>query len=166
MLRSIVLASLVLFAAFLTAPSSQAQPGGGAPPDFAQMRQQFADQMKEMLGATDEEWKALQPIIDKVQQVQRDASGRGMGFGRGFGGPGGPGGQGDQPQSATQQAATALREVTDDERATPQTIKTKLDALRNARAKAREELSKLQEELRGFLTARQEAVLVMIGVLE
>ena len=45
-------------------------------------------------------------------------------------------------------------------------LKAKLAALREARTKAREELSKAQQELRELLTTKQEAALVMMGMLE
>ncbi len=99
--RKLVGCSLLLMAMFTLpvlaqpAPGDGGGPGGGqggpgGPPDPAEMRQRFSDRMKEMLGATDAEWKALQPAVDKVRQLQRDAGGRGPGMG----GPGGPGGRG------------------------------------------------------------------------
>ena len=65
--------------------------GGGGPGrrmDPAAMRQWFNDQIKKQLGASDEDWKALQPKIEKVTTLQRDSRGGGM-FGRGGRGPGG-----------------------------------------------------------------------------
>ena len=51
------------------------------------------------------------------------------------------------------------------ESATPDQIKTKLTALRDARAKAKTELEKAQKDLRDMLTVKQEAILVMMNVL-
>src|SRR5437867_3676371 len=60
--------------------------GGGFDP--AQMRQRMMDALKQQLGATDDEWKAIQPKVEKVMEAQRDArSGGGMGMF--FGGRGG-----------------------------------------------------------------------------
>ena len=56
-------------------PPGPGGPGGG-PPDFAQMRQQMMDRLKEQMGATDDEWKAIQPLVEKVQQLQRQTGGR------------------------------------------------------------------------------------------
>jgi len=53
-------------------PAGQAGPWGQAGPrgnfDPAQFRQRMDERMKEALGATDEEWKVLQPKIEKVQR--------------------------------------------------------------------------------------------------
>jgi Spy/CpxP family protein refolding chaperone len=49
---------------------------------------------------------------------------------------------------------------------TPEQIKAKLEGYRTARNKAREDLKKAQDDLKGVLTARQEAVLVSNGTLE
>ena len=48
----------------------------------------------------------------------------------------------------------------------PEEIKEKLTALRKAREKAEQELTKAQEELRKVLTLHQEARLVLIGFLK
>src|SRR5687767_941262 len=48
----------------------QGQGRGGFDP--TQMRQQQAQQLKEELAASDEEWAVLQPKIEKVQALQAD----------------------------------------------------------------------------------------------
>jgi hypothetical protein len=163
MLKLFLLVSFLLIAVLSFVPSAQAQPSGGngGPPDFAQIRQQFAERIKEMLGTPDDEWKVLQPMIEKVQQLQREAFPRGMGPGGALGGP-----DANQPQSAAQVAAGALRTLTDNDKAVPADIKTALDAVRKFRAKAKADLSAAQEELRAVLTSRQEATLVLLGMLE
>ncbi len=50
--------------------------------------------------------------------------------------------------------------------ATPDQIKEKLQALRDAKTKAAADLKKSQDDLRLYLTVRQEAVLVSRGILE
>ena len=144
--------------------------------DPAQFRQMMNDRMKELMGANDEEWKALQPRIEKVQQLSRDASnfgGMGLlmdfgqgggGRGRGFGGPGGGGA--DRQPSAAQQKNTELVEVVKNKTSSPEQLKEKLAAAKAARAQAKAELTKAQEELRELLTVRQEAVLTAIGTLD
>lgn len=134
------------------------------------MRQRMSERMKEMLGASDNEWKVLQPKIESIQQRQRESSGMGgmmMMFGGGGGGfrpPGAP--ADDQPKSDVQQKTADLRTVTDNKDAKPQEIKAKVDALRAAREKARAELQKQQGELRELITIRQEAILLTLGVME
>ena len=150
--------ALCLFAMPL---SAQNQPGGGGF-DPAQMRQRMMDRMKEALGASDDEMQALAPKIEKVMQLQRDASGGGgmrMLFGRG-------GQQQDQqPQTPVQQKAKDLKDAID-ANAPAADIKAKMQALREARAAARQELTKAQGELRELLTQKQEATLLMMGMLE
>ena len=44
--------------------------------DPAQFREQMNQRMRERLGASEEEWKVLQPRIEKVQTAQRALSSR------------------------------------------------------------------------------------------
>jgi hypothetical protein len=138
-----------------------------------QFRQQMADRMKTALGASDEEWKALQPRIEKVQTLSRQTRGGGMGFMMMGGRRGGPGDrpqgdrpESDRPQSAVETAGAALQKVLDNKDASTAEIKTALTALREARAKARAELEAAQKELREVVTVRQEAQLVTLGLLD
>ncbi len=137
--------------------------------------QQRMDQMKQDMGATDDEWKALEPKITALQQQEMQSmmgrmgrGGRGGGGG-GPGGPGGPGGNGTPPSpaaAAVQTASSDLNNVIQNKDATPEQIKSKLEALRDARKKSAEDLKKSQDSLRELLTVRQEAVLVASGILE
>ena len=138
-----------------------------------QFRQQMADRMKQSLGATDEEWKALQPRIEKVQTLSRQARGGGMGFMMMGGRRGGPGDrpqgdrpQSDRPQSEVEKKSEALQKVLDNKEAKVEEIKAALTALREARAKAKAELETAQKELREVVTVRQEAQLVTLGLLD
>jgi hypothetical protein len=141
--------------------------------------QAMMDFYKQQLGASDDEFAAIQPKIQTVMQLQRDANagrGRGM-FGGGRprgGGPGGPGGGGGgfgggppstQP-SPVQDALADLRTTLDDQSASPDTIKAKLEALRQARSKSKQDLAVAQQDLKSVLTQRQEAVMVLFGLLD
>src|SRR5439155_26463940 len=53
-------------------------PGGGFDP--ARAREWFQGQIKEQMGATDEEWKVIDPKLTKVMDARRDSGGMG-GFG-------------------------------------------------------------------------------------
>ena len=140
--------------------------GGRGNFDPAQFRQRMQEMMKEQLGATDEEMKVLQPKIEKVMTAQRDARGGGFGFGGGRRGRGGDGGGGsDQAQSPVAKASADLRSAVE-AKASDEEIKGKLQALRDARAKAREDLAAAQKELQEVVTSKQEAVLVMYGMLD
>ena len=143
--------------------------------DPAQMRERMMSRIKEQLGATDEEWKAIEPKVDKVMTAQRESRGGGFGgFGRGGPGGGGPGGGGggggggadQQPTTAVGKASADLRTTLDSKDAAPETIAKKLATLREARDKARKDVGDAQKELKEILTQRQEAVLVINGMLE
>lgn len=142
--------------------------------DPEQMQRMMSERMKEPLGASDEEWKVIQPRLLKVMNLSRqvNAPGRGMMFG----GPGGPGGRAGQrirpgtgqPQrepSAVEKATEELQEVLRSKTATPEQIKAKLTALRTAKEKATKDLAAAQNELKKDLTVKQEAVLVLSGYL-
>jgi Spy/CpxP family protein refolding chaperone len=169
---------LVMLAGMLcaAAPSAFAQQENGGnrqrgnfnPEEF---RAQMETRMKERLAVNDDEWKVIQPKMEKVTNAQRDARGGG-GFGGGGGRRGGDGGGDanrggtDRPQSAVSKASADLRTVLDNKDASADEINAKLAALREARAKAKTELEAAQKELKEVLTARQEAVFVSMGTLE
>ncbi|MFA7236141.1 MAG: hypothetical protein WC058_04680 [Phycisphaeraceae bacterium] len=145
--------------------------------DPAQMRQRMMERIKTELKATDEEWTVLQPKVEKVMTLQRDLmmSMFGGRMGRrapGTGAPGGPGGDNAQPsageasQSEIVKATTDLRTALADDNTPAATLNEKLLAFRTARAKVRTELDVARKDLRELLTPRQEAVLVVDGMLE
>lgn len=174
----------LLSGVMLSAPGVRAQvPGGPGGPggrrDPAQFREQMKAQLKELLGSTDDEWKILEPKIDKVQELQQvNGAARGMGMMRlmfnrgGPGGPGGPGGAGgrfnrDQGPPATVQLKwQELQNVIESKEASPDRYKAALAAFREARAQAQADLLKAQNELRDLLTPRQEAILVALGMID
>jgi hypothetical protein len=145
--------------------------------DPEQMQRMMTERMKEPLGASDEEWKVIQPRLLKVMNLSRqvNAPGRGMMFG-GRGqtmGPGGRAGQRTRPgtgqqqrePNAIQKATQELQEVLRDNTAKPEQIKAKLAALRTAKEKAMKDLAAAQNELKKDLTVKQEAILVLSGYL-
>ncbi len=146
--------------------------GFGGRRDPAQFQQQMMDRLKTQLGASDDEFAAIQPKIQAVMTIQRDVITRPRMFGRGGPGGGGRGGFGGgfggpttQP-SAVQTALTDLQTTLDDQNASPDDIKTKLDTLRQAKSKARQDLIVAQQDLKSILTQRQEAVMVLDGYLD
>ena len=173
-LRFFVAMTIAVLAMSAVPALAQNQGGGGRGNfDPAQMRERMMNRIKEQLGATDEEWKAIQPKVEKVMNAQRESRGGG-GFGFGGGGRGGPGGGGggggggadQQPTTAVGKAAQDLRTTLDSKDAAPETIAKKLGALREAREKARKDVGDAQKDLKEILTQRQEAVLVINGMLE
>ena len=146
-----------------------------------EVRKGMEDRIREQLGATEEEWKVLQPRMDKVQQLMRQSRGgfRGMlgmfgmsgMFGRG--GRGGRGGddrrtegQPEREQSDVEMKTDALRSLLEDETSSAGSIKAALAALRKARQKSQDDLALARKELREVVTARQEAQLVLMTLLD
>jgi hypothetical protein len=146
----------------------------------------MTERMKVQLGAGDEEWKVIQPRLQKVMNLSRQVSGRGMMMG----GPGGyagrrqtggsrtrgqdagqrtrpgPGtGRTQRQQSAVGKATQELRDVLSNKEAKSEQIKAKLTALRTAKEKAKKDLATAQKELKKNLTVKQEAILVLSGYL-
>jgi hypothetical protein len=137
--------------------------------DPAQFRERMMNNIKERLGASDDEWKVISPKVEKVMTAQRDARGGGGGFGGPGGGGrrGGGGGGGDQqPTTETGKASADLRTALENKDTPADDIAKKLAAYREARDKGRAALQASQKELKEILTQRQEAVLVNMGMLE
>jgi len=133
-----------------------------------QFRQRMNEFLKTALKVSDEEWAVILPLLEKVQNKQRESiTGRFGMFGGRRGGPGGPEGAGRLPgRSAQPPEAEALKAALDNEAAAPADIKAKLEALRESRKKSAAELDQAREELRKVLTQRQEATLVLSGILD
>lgn len=155
------------------------QGGQGQQFDPAQFRSQQNQQLKEELGASDEEWGVLAPKIERVQKLQADSGGGIAGVasmfgGRRMGGGGGGGGRnmmsilgGISGMSQEMQTALSnLQEAMDNPNANDQLIKERLTAVRELRAKARVELEKARQDLLELLTRRQEALLFQRGLIE
>ena len=168
LLPTIALAQPAAGAAPAAPPAGGGMRAGAGPVDPAQFRQKQLDNIREKLGATDEEWNALSPKVEKVVDAKREAStGAGMSFGSAVGRGAvfrSTGGSdiGTVPGKAMQELRASLeqKEASDDE------IKKKLTAMREAREKARADLAAVQKELQQSCTPRQEATLVTLGILE
>ncbi len=150
------------------------QRGNFNPEEF---RARMEDRLKTSLKVSDDEWKVLQPLLEKVTTKQRDAMGSRFGGFGGRGGPGGPGGDrggnatgtgtgGDQASRGGSSESQALRTALENESASADDLKAKLTAVRDARKKAAEELAAARADLAKVLTVRQEAVLVSMGILD
>lgn len=194
--RKVILGTAVCLLAAVFVSQSLSQPGQGqgrqrgqgqnmqgGPGQFdpAQMRERMQQRYQEMLGATDEQWKELGPLVMKVQELnqQLNTTRRGGMFGgmrRGGQGerPGGmqgerPGrgqGQANQEQTALEKATEQLNTLLEDSSATPEKIKEQLTAVRTAKENAKKELVTAQKALQAKVTVRQEAQLVLMGMLD
>jgi hypothetical protein len=161
-LMAVVGCALLLPAAVSQAQDNQNRRGNFDP---AQARERFMNQLKERLGANDEEWKVLQPKLEKVSTAQREGRAGFGGFGGGRRGGGGGGGD-NQPTTAVGTASSELNKALENKDTPADEITKKLAALRDAREKAKANTVAAQKELKEILTPRQEAVLVTMGMLD
>ncbi|HVX83637.1 MAG TPA: hypothetical protein VH253_02360 [Phycisphaerae bacterium] len=152
--------------------------GGGGMPNFdpTAIREMLMQRFQQQLEATDDEWKVIEPKFLKVMQLQLDAGEGTFGMLRGLGrGPGGPGGAqmnqmiqmffGETEPSKVSRLEDELQQAIDNNMA-PEKLKEKLENLRAAKAEAQVALAKAQAELVSYLSLRQEAMLVEMGILE
>ncbi|MCS7090216.1 MAG: hypothetical protein RMN51_03675 [Verrucomicrobiota bacterium] len=142
--------------------------------DPEQFRQRMMERVREQLEVTDDnEWRAIEPLVNRVMEARRDLmGGRGF-FGRGRGGPGGgpggPGGPGGGPGGpAFGQPSPELEALNRaiESKASASELKSALAKYREARKTREEALRKAQEDLRKVLTVRQEAIAVANGWLD
>ena len=144
--------------------------GGGGNWDPAQMHQQMLDRVKELLGSKDDEWAVLSPKVDKVMTIgmQSRTSMRGLFRNRGGTDRGGNNNGPTTPgsDSAVAKAQADLQSALDDKSISPDEIAKRLANLRQAKDSAKQELAKAQAELKELLNQRQEAVLVVNGMLD
>jgi hypothetical protein len=148
------------------------------------MQQFFQNRIKERLEITDDtEWKAIQPLVQKVMDARR-AVPSGMGMGGFFGGGGGRrnggdqgggdqagggggrrrGGMGGMFGAAPSPEAEALQKAID-AKASKSELKAALAKFQEAKKAKQADLEKAQEDLRKVLTARQEAIATVNGWL-
>ncbi len=151
--------ALCLSATELMAQGRGGRGGGGFDP--AQFQQRMMERYKEQLEIKDDaEWKAIQPLVQKVMDA-RMATMRGF-FGR-RGGPGGgpPSDQGDRPSNTE---GDALQKAVDS-KASNAELKAALAKYADARKAKQADLEKAQGELRAVLSVRQEALATLAGLL-
>jgi hypothetical protein len=118
----------------------------------AQQRRRAIEDLKEQLGVSDAEWAVLKPRVEAVYNlVHPEPPIRG---------------NGSQPRTDVEQRSAELRELLRDENAAADQIKARLAALRAAREKANRDLVAARQNLRQLLTLRQEAQLVLNGLLD
>jgi hypothetical protein len=142
--------------------------------DPAQMQQMMMDQTRQSLNITNnDEWKAIQPLVQNVMDARREVGFGGGGMRMMFGAGGAGGGQsGNQsgnaqrmrfgPQAGAEQQA--LQKALDDGAPAAQ-VKEAMAKLRAARQEKQAKLEEAQEKLRSVLTAKQEAQALLMGLL-
>jgi hypothetical protein len=159
----------------LTGTNLIAQPGPGGDGggeggrrgnwDPAQMQQRMNEMVRDRLEVKDEtEWKAIEPLIQKVNELRREQIG---GMGRGFmGGRNRGGDQGNRPRFGGEPSAeeTALSSAVEANAAKDE-LKAKMEAFRKAKAAKEAELKTAQENLKKVLTTKQEAIALQMGLV-
>lgn len=156
---------------FSLAQAQDAQPGqgrGGRRGDPGQFRERRINDVKDQLAPNEDEWKVLKPKIEKVMDAQRESFGGFGMFGRGGRDRGNDQAPppSDRPESKVAKATRDLRTTLENKSASADELKAKLKAVREAREKARADVQAAQKELKEVCTQRQEAVLVLNGVIE
>jgi hypothetical protein len=141
-----------------------------------QMQQRMLERIRERLEVNDDaEWKAIEPMVQKVMDLRRDQMMGGMrgafgGFGMGRGGgPGGQGGQGGPgggfrfgPEPSAEE--TALSDAIENG-SSKDILKEKMAAFRKAKAAKDAELKSAQDNLKKVLSTKQEAVALEMGLI-
>ena len=142
---------------------------GGGNFDPAQMQQRMNDRVKTQFGSSDEEWKAIEPLVTKVNEARMASAAGGMRsmFGGGRNRGGGQGGQGGAPRFGPEPSAeeTALSDAIEKD-AAKDDLKTKMAAYRKAKAAKEAELKTAQDNLKKVLTTKQEAIALEMGLVQ
>lgn len=125
-----------------------------------QMQERMLDRIQETLQVSDQEWLVLKPRVEKVVVLSNQARMRRMAVARR------PDADPAAETSPVGSATRELRAVLENQASTPADIGAKLTALRETRQRSQEELQTAVHALKELLTQRQEAQLVLLGVLE
>lgn len=143
--------------------------GGRGNFDPAQMQQRMNERIKERFGSTDEEWKAIEPLVTKVNEARMASMAGGM---RGMMGGRNRGGnnadqQNNRPRFGPEPSAeeTALSDAIEKDAAKDE-LKAKMAAYRKVKAAKEAELKTAQENLKKVLTTKQEAVALEMGLVQ
>lgn len=168
---ALALAGLVAGAGnVLAQQGGQGQRGQRGNFDPAQMQQRMMERYREQLEVkSDDEWKAIEPLIAKITEARREVGFGGMGRGMMGRPPGGPGGdnqgQGRRGFGGEPAAEVEALQKAVDSNASAADIKAALAKYREARKAKEANLAAAQENLKKVLTAKQEAQAVLMGLL-
>jgi Spy/CpxP family protein refolding chaperone len=150
----------------------QGQRGNRGNFDPAQMQERMMARYKEMLEITaDDEWKAIEPLVAKINEARRDVSFGGMARmmrppgGGGPGGQGGPGGGGRRGFGGEPAPEEEALQKAVDSKSGSAELKAAMAKMREARKAKEAKLATAQDNLRQVLTARQEAQAMLAGLL-
>ena len=139
--------------------------------DRAQFQKMMEQRLKERLGINDEEWKVIGPLVTQVTDKQRELRG-GMRVGLGRRGGRRRGGDNAAKTRDDKKApkgsvdVEALQKCLESADSSAKDIQTKLVAVRAIRTAKETELKTVRDALRQVITVRQEAQLVLMGILD
>lgn len=119
---------------------------------MAWQRQRTFEDLKEQLRVSDQEWPVVKPRLQAVYDLVHPV--RPM-IGRN-----------EQPKTEVEQRSRELREALQGDSLGVDQIKAKLTVFRAAKQRAAQELAGARQSLRQLMTLRQEAVLVLNGLLD
>jgi len=137
--------------------------GGRGNFDPAAMMDRVMGEMQKQLKVSDDEWRVMRPLVEGVftkSREVRDVGIRSMMYG------GGTRQRSGSTQTETPREVQALKDILERDTAGANDIKPRLDAFREYKAKKEAELKDAREKLRVVLTAKQEAQLVLAGLLD
>ena len=141
--------------------------GGGGRGNFdpAQMQQRRLERFKDDLGFTnDTDWSAVEPLVQKVMDAQRETMmNRFAGF-RGRRGGNNDNGGGNRPQPPTSPEREALQQAIDSNAPASQ-VAAALEKFRASQKSKQSKLEQAQSDLAKVLTPKQEAQAVLAGLL-
>ncbi len=123
-------------------------------------------QMKDLLQADDDRSTAIAPLLRKVASLQRDVN---RGVRRAT--PGAPRRLLPHPRRSVpprlwRRPSRPCERTPGNTEASPDDVKAQLAALRDARVQAQKDLAAARTALKAKVNARQEAQLVLVGILD
>jgi hypothetical protein len=118
---------------------------------MAWQRQRAFEDLKDQLKISEKEWPVVKPRLQAVYDLVHPASQMG---------------RNEQPKTELEQRSRELRELLRDDATAADQIKAKLTAFRAAKEKTNQQLAGARQTLRQLMSLRQEAVLVLNGLLD
>lgn len=144
-------------------PQGGGQRGNRPQMNPEEMMKRQLDRIKTTLQMDDEKWKTVEPLVQKVTTLSAELRGGMFGMGR----------RGQNPDQAPPTPTTeigkcteALRTLVGDPAATDDAIKAKLAELTAAKDKVKAALATARTDLCKALTAKQQAHLILMNVLD
>jgi hypothetical protein len=151
-------------------PGGQQGAGFGQGQQSEQMQTMINQRLKQLMGSTDDEWAVIGPKVLKIYSLMSSQS-RGLQM-RSLMGNGNQGntqtrGGGNKTSSSTgEKSLEELQTLLASDTTTAIQLKNKVSDIRKEKEKAKQELAKAQKDLCELLTAKQEAILISVGLLE